>query len=106
MCVSECMCVCVCECVRVCVYVSACARACARVCMHARADERVLLNFTLYVYAGVCLGRKPGRARSRENVSVRQRKENTYLFYFFVYFKCSFLSPCIKEDPLFLCIVL
>ena len=45
------------ECVCVCI--------CAHACTH-------VLNVT-YVCAGVCLWKKPGRARGGENVKVRQR---------------------------------
>ena len=54
------MCVCVCVCV--------CVRACVRVCVYARACGCTrVLNIT-HVFAGVCLWKKPGRARGGENV--------------------------------------
>ena len=88
--------VCVCSvCVRVCV--RACVRACVCVCVCARARARAracgctrVLNIT-HVFAGVCLWKKPGRARGGENVRVRYIHRFLLRFILF-YFKCTFLS--------------
>ena len=58
--------------------------ACVRACVCAEHDTCV---------AGVCLWKKPGRARGGENVRVR----HIHLFLlrfilFYCYFKCTFLS--------------
>ena len=63
-CCFVCVCVCVCACVRECV------RVCVRACVRARVRMHACLNIT-HVFAGVCLWKKPGRARGRENVRVR-----------------------------------
>ena len=47
--------------------VCVCARACVRVCVYARACGCTrVLNIT-HVFAGVCLWKKPGRARECES---------------------------------------
>ena len=45
------------------------------------------------VFAGVCLWKKPGRARGEENVRVRSMHRFLLRFnLFYCYFKCTFLS--------------
>ena len=88
-----CVCVraCVRACVRVCVCVRACVHACVCVCARACGCTRVL-NIT-HVFAGVCLWKKPGRARGGENVRVRYiHIYFTFYFILLLSVKCTFLS--------------
>ena len=66
------------------------ARVCVCVCARAYGCTRVM-NIT-HVFAGVCLWKKPERARGGENVRVRYIHIFLLRFILLYYFKCTFLS--------------
>ena len=98
---SVCVHVWVCMRAHVCVCMS--VRVCARVCVHARMDAHVFwtLLMCLRVYIS---GRSRGRQVGRE-CEWDFYTWHMYLFYIYGYFKCTFLSPCVKGKFTFLCFV-
>ena len=91
-------------CVRACVCECACLRACVRarvcVCVRARGCTRVL-NITR-VFTGVYQWMKPGQASGER---MWEWDFFTHLSYIYCYFKCTFLSPCVKGKCSFWCFV-
>ena len=80
-----------------CVRVHACVCVCARMCARTRVDACVSEHYSC-VYR--CLSVAEARAGERGgNVSVRFV---CIYFIFIVYFKCTFLSPCVEGNISFL----
>ena len=110
-CVCVCVCMCVCVCVSVCVCVCVCECACVRTCVRAcvrvwarvRRRARVWMHACSEHYSCVC-GCMPveeaGAGEWGENVRVRPLRIYFILFYIdiYCYFKCTFLSPCVKGE--------